>query len=103
MGTKEVKTTVPQEKIAEFCRKWMVTELALFGSVVRDDFRPDSDIDILVTFSRDARWSLFDWVDMTDELKGMFGREVHLLSKRGLRNPFRRHEILKTKEVVYGA
>jgi len=81
----------------------MVTELALFGSVLRDDFRPESDIDILVTFSKNARWSLFEWVDMIDELKSIFGREVHLLSKGGLRNPFRRHEILKTREVVYAA
>jgi hypothetical protein len=98
-----VRAAVPKEKIAEFCHKWMVTELALFGSVLRDDFRPESDIDILVTFSKDARWSLFDWVDMIDELKSIFGREVHLLSKGGLRNPFRRHEILRNKEVVYAA
>ena len=103
MKTKEVKTAVPKEKLAEFCHKWMVTELAFFGSVLRDDFRPESDIDILVTFSENTRWSLFDWVDMIDELKSIFGREVHLLSKGGLRNPFRRHEILKTREVVYAA
>ncbi len=103
METKQVKTAVHKERIAEFCRKWMVTEFALFGSVLRDDFRPDSDLDILVTFSGDARWSLFDWVNMIEELETIFGRKVHLLSKEGLRNPFRRHEILKTREVVYAA
>ncbi len=103
METREVKTAVPIQRIAEFCRKWRVTELALFGSVVRDDFRPDSDVDILVTFSQNARWSLFDWVDMIDELKRIFGRPVHLLSRGGLRNPFRRHEILRTREVLYAA
>ena len=95
------KITVPKGKIAEFCRRWKIAEFALFGSVLREDFRPDSDVDILVAFDDDAHWSLYDWVDMIAELKAIFGREVHLLSKRGLRNPFRRHEILTTREVVY--
>lgn len=94
---------IPQEKIAEFCRRWKITELALFGSVIRDDFRPDSDIDVLVTFAPDAEWSLFDLVGMQEELKAMFGREVDLVERKGLRNPFRRHEILSTKQVVYAA
>jgi predicted nucleotidyltransferase len=103
MSAKQIETFVPRDRIVDFCRKWRVSELALFGSVLRDDFRADSDIDILVTFSRDVRWSLFDWIDMIDELRSMFGREIHLLSRGGLRNPFRRHEILKTREVVYAA
>ena len=103
MNAKQIKTFVPRDRITAFCRKWGVRELALFGSVLRDDFRADSDIDVLVTFSEDVRWSLFDWIDMISELKNMFGREVHLLSRGGLRNPFRRHEILKTREVVYVA
>lgn len=103
MNVKRTETLVPKERIAEFCRKWRVSELALFGSVVRDDFRADSDIDVLVTFLKDVRWSLFDWIDMIDELRNIFGREVHLLSRGGLRNPFRRQEILKTREVVYAA
>lgn len=101
MGNKAI--TVPRETIEKFCRRWEIAEFALFGSALREDFRPDSDVDILVTFSEDARWSLFEWVDMIDELKGIFGREVHLLSKGGLHNPFRRHEILRTREVVYAA
>ncbi|MBI5901953.1 MAG: nucleotidyltransferase domain-containing protein [Deltaproteobacteria bacterium] len=55
---------IPKEKIAEFCKKWQVREFALFGSVLRDDFRPDSDIDVLVTFDEEARHSLFDLVHM---------------------------------------
>lgn len=94
---------LPKGKIADFCRRWKIKEFALFGSVLREDFRRDSDIDILVTFSEDAHWSLYDWVDMIEELKAIFGREVDLLSRRGLRNPFRRHEILTTREVVYAA
>ncbi len=97
------KIDVPMDRVAAFCRKWKVTELALFGSVLRDDFRPESDVDVLVTFSPDAPWSLWDWPDMTDELQAIFGREVDLLEKDALRNPFRRHTILSTRQVIYAA
>ncbi len=79
----------------------MVTELALFGSVLREDFNQDSDVDVLVTFEENAPWSLWDFVDMQDELRVIFGREVDIVEKRALRNPFRRHKILSTNEVVY--
>jgi predicted nucleotidyltransferase len=92
---------IPQEKIAEFCGKWKITEFALFGSVLREDFRPDSDVDVLVSFDEGAHWSLLDLVRMREELKGVFGREVDLVEKKGLRNPFRRYEILTTREVVH--
>ena len=91
------------KRISEFCRRWKLSEFALFGSVLREDFRPDSDVDILVTFAEDAHWSLYEWVDMIDELEELLGREVSLVSKGGLRNPFRRHEILTTREVIYAA
>jgi len=94
---------ISQQKIAYFCRKWKVTELALFGSVLNRDFRPDSDIDVLVSFSENAQWSLFDLVHMQDELKDIFGREVDLVEKAALRNPFRRYSILRSKEVIYAA
>src|SRR4029434_7149132 len=93
----------PTDQIAAFCQKWKITELAVFGSVLRDDFRPDSDVDILVSFTDDAHWSLYDWVDMQEELKGMFGRDVDLVEKKSLHNPFRRHAILTTKQVIYAA
>lgn len=100
----QAQVAVPEERLAEFCRKWRIRELALFGSVLRDDFRPDgSDVDVLVEFAEDARWSLFDWIAMVDELEDIFGRKVDLTSKRGLRNPFRRHAILTTRRVVYAA
>jgi uncharacterized protein len=95
--------TIPHTEVEAFCHKWKVAELSLFGSVLRDDFSPDSDVDVLVSFAPDATWSLFDWIDMIDELKAIFEREVDLVSKKGLRNPFRRHEILKTSEVIYRA
>ncbi|MCK4626896.1 MAG: nucleotidyltransferase family protein [Phycisphaerae bacterium] len=94
---------IEKEKIAAFCRKWKIVEFSLFGSVLRDDFRPDSDVDVLVTFAEDAPWSLFDMVDMRDELKEIFGREVDFVEKEGLRNPFRRHHILKHREVIHAA
>lgn len=95
------KIPVDRDKIADFCRRWKITEFAFFGSVLRDDFRPDSDVDVLVTFAPDARWSLFDLVEIQEELGEILGRKVDLTEKRGLRNPFRRYEILRTKEVVY--
>lgn len=99
----QIKIELSKENINTFCRKWKIAEFSLFGSVLRDDFRPDSDVDVLVSFAEDADWSLYDWVDMIDELKIIFGREVDMVSKKGLRNPFRRYEILKTREIVYAA
>ncbi|NJL19625.1 MAG: nucleotidyltransferase family protein [Leptolyngbyaceae cyanobacterium SM1_3_5] len=92
---------VDRSQIVEFCDRWKITEFALFGSVLRDDFRPDSDIDVLVTFAPNSRWSLLNWVDMKAELEAMFKREVDIVEKKGLTNPYRRYEILKTHQVVY--
>ncbi len=101
-----VKISIDREKIGEFCRRWEITELALFGSVLRDDFRPDSDVDVLVTFAPNAHWSLFDLVEMQDELKALFGRGVDLVSRRGIeasRNYIRRKAILSSAEVIHVA
>jgi hypothetical protein len=97
----KVKINIDEEAIADFCKRWKITECALFGSVLRDDFAPDSDIDVLVSFDSSAHWSLFDLVEMREELKKFFGREVDLIEKDGLRNPFRRHEILTTRQIIY--
>ena len=94
---------IDQERIAAFCRKWQITELALFGSVLREDFRPESDVDVLVTFTPEAKWSLMDLAEMEMELAEIFGREVDLVEKDALRNPFRRYAILTSKEVLYAA
>ncbi len=99
-----MKLSLPYEQIAEFCRKWHVTEFALFGSVLRDDFRPDSDVDVLVTFAPEARISLFDFPDMKEELETIFARKVDLISRRGVeqsRNPIRKKAILESARVVY--
>jgi len=91
---------VPKDQLRAFCRKWKVTEFALFGSAVRPEvFREDSDVDVLVTFAEDAPWTLFEMVDMQDELREIFGRDVDLLTRRGVeqsRNRFRRTAILSS-------
>ena len=93
--------TINKQAVAEFCKRWKIVEMSLFGSVLRDDFKPDSDIDVLVTFSPEVQWSLWDFPQMQDELKAIFGREVDIVEKDALKNPFRRHSILTTKQVVY--
>jgi uncharacterized protein len=95
--------SIPLKTIGEFCLKWRVRELALFGSVLRDDFRSDSDVDVLVELAANHGLSLYDWVDMQEELERLFGRRVDLVSKKGLKNPIRRREILRTAEVLYAA
>jgi len=94
---------ISENQLTEFCQKWKVTELSLFGSVLRDDFGPDSDVDVLVTFQPDAPWSLWDLMEMKEELEVLFGRTIDLVEKEALRNPWRKREILNTYKVVYAA
>jgi uncharacterized protein len=101
-----MKLDLPQKKIAEFCRKWRIKEFALFGSALGDEFRPDSDIDVLVTFAPNARWTLFDHVEMQEELRSILGRKVDLVSRHGIersRNQIRRQAILESARVIYAA
>jgi uncharacterized protein len=98
------KILIPPKILAEFCQRWKIKELALFGSVLRDDFRPDSDIDVLVTFTEDADWSLFDHVRIEQELQTLFKREVDLVSRRAIdrsHNWIRRKNILNTAQAIY--
>ena len=94
---------IPTKQIAAFCRRYKITELAIFGSALRKDFSPQSDIDVLVTFAPEAHYSLMDLVSIQEELKVIFGRDVDLVEKAGLRNPFRRSHILKSMQVVYAS
>jgi predicted nucleotidyltransferase len=94
---------VSLDELAGICRRWKVTELALFGSAVRPDFSPDSDVDVLVSFSPDAGHSLFDLIDLQEALERLFGRKVDLVERRALLNPFVRHEVTRTARVVYAA
>ena len=102
----KTRVSIPQKKLAEFCRRWKITELAFFGSVLREDFRPNSDIDLLVSFRPRARISLFDLVRMQNELKEIFGREVDLVERRAIEkseNYIRRKNILSNTKVIYAA
>ena len=74
------KLSIEHEKIVEFCKKWKITELSFFGSVLRDDFHEDSDVDVLVKFAEDAEWSAFDHFEAEDELSDILGRDVDLVS-----------------------
>jgi uncharacterized protein len=100
------RIAIPQPAVEAFCRKWLITEFSLFGSVLRADFREDSDVDVLVSFAPDARWSLFDLVHMEDELKAIFGREVDLAIRESVErsdNDIRRRAILDTVQQIYAA
>ncbi len=97
---------LPKEQIADFCRRWRIEELSIFGSALREDFRPDSDVDVLVRFSPEARWGLFDLMHMEEELKAIFGREVDLVERSAVehsRNYVRRKAILSNLEPIYAA
>jgi len=101
----EAKVPLDLEKIKRFCQRWGVEELALFGSVLREDFGPHSDVDVLVTLAPDSPTTLlFDHVDMEAELSAIFSREVDLVSRRAIEesmNSSRRQEILQSAEVLY--
>ncbi len=94
---------IPMDQIKAFCSKWRVREFSLFGSVLREDFGPASDIDVLVALDDAAPWSLYEWLDMIDELKELFGRDVDLVEKCAIRNPLRRRAILEGSKVLYAA
>ena len=92
-----------RESLAKFCRTWRIRELSIFGSALRDDFGPDSDLDFLVSFEPQAGWDLWDLVSMRDDLMSIAGREVDIVVKEALRNPYRRKEILTHREVIHAA
>jgi uncharacterized protein len=95
---------LPMEKIAEFCDRWKVVEFALFGSVLRDDFRSDSDIDVMVQFHPDAHPTFSNLDQMETELKTIFHRDIDLITRQGIetsRNYLRRQEILSSAQVIY--
>lgn len=99
----KVRIPLPLAAIEDLCRKWKIQELALFGSVLREDFSPSSDVDVLVTFDAEAPWSAWDLIGLREELEALLGRKVDLVEKEAVRNPFRRREILKSHQVVYAA
>lgn len=97
---------VPKEDVAAFCRRWKIKELSFFGSILRGDFRPQSDIDVLVSFAPDSRWTFDDHLTMKEELEAMLGHPVDLVEKclvEKSRNYIRRRHILSHAEAVYVA
>lgn len=97
---------IDRDKVKAFCEKWKIVEFSLFGSVLTDEFRPDSDVDVLVEFAENAQWGMFDLSDMEDELKEMFGRDVDLLTKRSVvrsENYLMRRSILSGARTLYAA
>ncbi|MBI4403937.1 MAG: nucleotidyltransferase family protein [Deltaproteobacteria bacterium] len=100
----KLQIDVPKDRLVAFCKKWKIRELSFFGSVVRDDFGPDSDIDVLARFAPNHGWSLFDHVDAEDELEQILGRPVDLVSRRAIensRNELRKKLILGEAQVYY--
>ncbi len=92
--------------LAAFCRRWKVHELAVFGSALREDFRPDSDVDLLVTFEPDANWGLLEQTTMESELATLLGRKVDLVSRRAVErstNWIRGQAILESAETLHVA
>jgi predicted nucleotidyltransferase len=102
----DVSLAIPEDQLTDYCRRWKVAEMAIFGSALREDFGADSDIDILVLFNADARWGLFDLVRMEEELATLLGRSVDLVPRVAVEqseNYIRRKSILDNSEVIYAA
>jgi len=98
------RLNISKESLVEFCQKWKIDNLSVFGSVLRDDFNSNSDIDFLVAFEQDADWSLFDHVAMREELQKLIGRQIDLLTEKALANSanwIRQKEIQETASQIY--
>ena len=97
---------LPPDAISTYCQKWQVAELALFGSVLREDFHANSDVDVLVTFRADARPTLFTLSEMTAELESIVGRKIDLVTRGSVEkseNYLLRDAVLQSAQVIYGA
>lgn len=102
----EPKIQINRAQIEAFCSKWKIIEFSLFGSVLRDDFRPDSDVDVLVTFAPESRWSVFDFMRCENELKTLIGRNIDLVERVAVEqsnNIIRKQHILSSARKFYVA
>jgi len=97
------KVQLDRKALGAFCNRWRIRELSVFGSALRDDYGPQSDLDFLASFDPDAGWDLWDLVTMREDLIAIVGREVDVVVKEALRNPYRRKEILANREVIHVA
>ncbi len=100
------RLSLSQFEIEAFCQRWQVSEFALFGSVLREDFHPDSDVDVLITFFPTVHWGLTETIKMQDELESLFGRKVDFIIKSAIersQNWIRKQHILQSAQVLYVA
>jgi hypothetical protein len=98
------RISIDSARIVAFCQKWKIIELSLFGSVLRNDFGPNSDVDVLISFALGVEWSLLNHVQMEEELCGILGRKVDLITRRAVErseNWIRRRAILSSTESLY--
>lgn len=98
--------SVTHEQIAAFCEKWKIVKLELFGSVLREDFDAESDVDVLATFDPEVHLTIHTLLEMEDELKALFGRDVDLVERKLVEtNPnwVRRRRILNSARLIYAA
>jgi hypothetical protein len=103
---KSTPVGIPSEALPEFCRRRGIMRLSVFGSVLRDDFRPDSDLDLLVEYEPGTRHDLWDHYFMCEELRKILGHRIDLINREALErsaNPFRRRAILESAEPIYVA
>jgi hypothetical protein len=101
-----IRIPIPMETIEAFCQKWQITKFALFGSVLRDDFGPESDVDVLVTYAPNIEWTLKKYLAMYDEIEKLFGRKVDLVDRESItqsHNYIRRKAILESARTIYVA
>lgn len=101
MQLKEGHLTVETAWLESFCQRWKIVDLSLFGSALRDDFGPQSDIDLLVSFHTHANWDLWQLGDLQDELEAHLGRPVDIVRAENIRNPIKRKRILETRKLLY--
>ena len=97
---------IQPDRLTDYCRRWQILELALFGSVIRDDFGPESDVDVLVRFDPKSRHTLFDISRMEEELTRLLGRQADIVERDAVErspNYLRRRAVLQSVETIYAA
>ncbi len=97
------KIEIDETKLIEIAKKYNVKELYFFGSILTDNFSDTSDIDILISFNDNSDIGLFELFDFKDELQSLYQREIDLIEKEGLRNPYRKKSILESARLIYAA
>lgn len=97
---------IPDETLADFCKRWQITELAVFGSALREDFRPESDVDFLVTYAPDKKYEPWAYFPEREELERLLHRKIDWIERKAIeksRNALLRRRILNSAEVIYGS